>query len=132
MYGVLFPLSFCQQTWFSIQNLNISLVLETSRNFLEVWKLPGIGLFSANFDMGYQYNFIFVTEPKFAKIIINIGVTWKFFMYWIPDFQKSRSALELANYNQFQCMGYFFHSVFVNQISQCQAISGFLDVWNPV
>ena len=47
--------------------------------------------------MGYQCNFIFITEPKFAKIKFNIGVTWKVFIAWIPDLQKSRNTQETTN-----------------------------------
>ena len=47
--------------------------------------------------MGYQCNFIFITEPKFAKIKFNIVVTWKVFLAWILDFQKSRNALEFMD-----------------------------------
>ena len=48
---VLIPLSLCQETWFSTQNFKISSLLETSRNVLELWILPGNGQFFADSDM---------------------------------------------------------------------------------
>ena len=44
-YRVWIPLSLCQETWFLTQNFKISSFLETSRNFLELWILPGNGHF---------------------------------------------------------------------------------------
>ena len=50
-YRVWIPLSLCQETWFLTQNFKILSILETSRNILELWILPGNGHFFANFDI---------------------------------------------------------------------------------
>ena len=51
-----------------------------------------------------------IVAKKLAKriyVIFELFLDHLEVFLWIPDFQKSRIALKLANKDQFQCMGYF-------------------------
>ena len=104
MYWVFFPLNFCQGTWFLMQNSNFPSVLETSRNFLELWILPGNSLFQANFDiMGINSTVFLSLNMNLASKIEKCHV----FCTSGSGFQTSRSAWNLLILTNFYVWGTF-------------------------
>ena len=71
-----------------MQNSNFPSVLETSRNFLELWILPGNSLFQANFDiMG-------INSTVFLSLNMNLA----------SKIEKVPHTLKLVKINRFQAV----------------------------
>ena len=117
MYWVFFPLSFCHWTWFCAQKFKIPVFLKSgiwkSGNLEVAWNL----LFCANsYILG-----IIPTQFWSQKLILSSEFQNSSFPeIWNLEIWKYGICLELADFDQFQCVGYFSHLVFVTLCSEIQ------------